>query len=142
MRPKTEKRRLRGIEVAQAALLLVIGVVIALVLYYVVLGMVRSTPAPDVQLDAYNSYVTPKNAIVVLKFGKPAVVKDMQIVNGTTTLTSTCSPEGGSFPLTVFEGQEVTFRCDLATGKTWDTRMTVRVTFSDGRNVNLRWVIG
>ena len=146
MRPKTEKRRLRGIEVAQAALLLVIGVVIALVLYYVVLGMVRSTPAPDVQLDPYSSFVDEKRIIMMLKFGKTATVTKAWLLDRNGDLISdNCYPAPihyVSFPLTVYEGQKYGIRCDLPPGKTWDTKMIMRLQFADGRIVNVPWVIG
>ena len=148
MRPETEKRRLRGIEVAQAALLLVIGVVIALVLYYVVLGTVRSTPAPDVQLDAYHSSIQYKAhiAFAELKFGKPGVVTKVWLLDRNGNLiTDRCYPalvQEKSFPLRVYEGDRYSIRCDLPSDKTVDTRMIIRVEFADGRIVNVPWVIG
>ena len=141
---KTERRRLRGIEVAQAALLLVIGVVIALVLYFITVGMVASTPAPNVQVDAYNSFLAGDTAKVVLKFGKSVRVSNVVILgNDGSQITNDCEfPPGASKPMAVNAGQEYIFTCKLATGKSWQTNMMVNVTLADGSFVFARWVTG
>jgi hypothetical protein len=135
---KPEKRKLKGMEAAQAALLLVLGIVIALVLYFVVLGMISSTPVPNVQVDSYNSYIAGNTATVVLKFGKSASVSGAVILNSSGTKIATCTPSS----LTVTAGQEYTFTCTLANGATWQTNMIVQVTFADGSVANVRWVTG
>jgi hypothetical protein len=135
---KPEKRKLKGMEAAQAALLLVLGIVIALVLYFVVLGMISSTPVPNVQVDSYNSYIAGNTATVVLKFGKSASVSNVVMLNSSNTKIATCTPSS----LTVTAGQEYTFTCTLANGATWQTNMIVQVTFADGSVANVRWVTG
>jgi hypothetical protein len=142
---KSERRKkLRGLEVAQAALLLVLGVAVALVLYFIMMDMVQATPVPSVQLDPYNSYISGTLAHVSLKFGKPATVVGMWIDNSMRHETlGGCWPDfGRSWPLRVNAGEQVEFWCGLADGKTWSSRMTIRILLDDGRNVNLQWVIG
>jgi hypothetical protein len=152
MRPETtkpetkpEKRgKIKGMEAAQAALLLVLSVAIALVLYFVVLGMVSSTPVPNVQVDSYNSYIAGDNATLVLKFGKSASVQSVVILGQSgTPITQSCSfPPGASSPMSVTAGQEYTFTCTLKTSASWQTNMIVQVTFADGSVANVRWVTG
>jgi hypothetical protein len=141
---KPEKRKLKGMEAAQAALLLVLGIVIALVLYFVVIGMISSTPVPNVQVDSYNSYIAGNTATLVLKFGKSASVKSVVILGQSgTPITQSCSfPSGASSPMPVTAGQEYTFTCTLNQGASWQTNMIVRVTFADGSTANVRWVTG
>jgi len=134
---KPEKKKLKGMEVAQTALLLVLGVVIALVLYFVVMGMISSTPAPNVQVDSYNSYIAGKTAMVVLKFGKSGTINNVVILGPSGSQIAACSPTG----VTVNAGQEYTFTCTLSSG-TWQTNMIVKVTFADGSVANVRWVTG
>jgi hypothetical protein len=144
---KTEKRRLRGIEAAQAALILVIGVVIALVLYFVAIGVVASTPAPNIEVDSFNSILTGNTGKVVLKFGKSGVVKDVKILgNDGNQITGSCQYYNGTAlvnpPVNVNAGQEYIFQCTLDTGKTWQSNMIVQVTFADGSIAYVRWVTG
>ena len=143
MKPETTKpekrRKLKGMEAAQAALLLVLGIVIALVLYFVVMGIISSTPAPNVQVDAYNSYIAGENATVALKFGKSGTVSSVVIYNSSNIKIATCTVPN---QLSVTTGQEYTFTCTLSTGSTWSTSMIVKVTFADGSVANVRWVTG
>jgi hypothetical protein len=154
MKPNTDKpktamagRGFRGLEVAQAALLLVLGVAVAMVLYFVMMDVIQAVPVPDVQLNPYYSHVYPSgnNARVVLKFGKPGVVTDMKVENSLGEHIASCTPapiHGGSFPLTVSAGKEYMFICVLYDGAVWDTRMTVFVWFAEGRRVDIQWVVG
>jgi hypothetical protein len=137
---KPEKRKLKGMEAAQAALLLVLGIVIALVLYFVVIGMISSTPVPNVQVDSYNSYIAGNTATVVLKFGKSASVSNVVILNSSGTKIAPCTLP--SSPMSVTAGQEYTFTCTLNQGATWQTNMIVQVTFADNSVANVRWVTG
>jgi hypothetical protein len=138
---KPEKRgKIKGMEAAQAALLLVLGIAIALVLYFVVVGMISSTPVPNVQVDSYNSYIAGSTATVVLKFGKSASVSNVVILNASGTKIAPCTLPNSPMPVT--EGQEYTFTCTLANGATWQTNMIVQVTFADGSVANVRWVTG
>jgi len=153
MKPETTKpekrgKKLKGIEAAQAAILLVLGIVIGLVLYFVVLGMISSTPAPNVQVDAYNSYIAGNTATVVLKFGKSGTVKQVQILgNNGNPITGSCqyynatSNKYTNPPVNVNAGQEYIFSCTLNQG-TWQTNMIVKVTFADNSVANVRWVTG
>ena len=148
MKPVIKKgRRFRGLEVAQAALLLVLGVAVAMVLYFVMMDIMQATAVPDVQLNPYYSVVYPSGttAHVVLKFGKPGVVYEMFILNSGGDEIAKCQPapiHGGSFPLTVSAGKEYMFICVLYDGAVWDTRMTVVTWYADGRRVNIPWVVG
>jgi len=142
MRP-VKRRKLRGIEVAQAALLLVIGVVVGLVLYFITVGMASSTPDPHFQLDGHNSFITGNAAYLVLKFGKSRVVTKVDIIDNTGASLSICSPAGGaSYPLAVKAGQEYLFICPLNAGKSWPPSVNVRVYFADRIHVQTRWVTG
>jgi hypothetical protein len=149
MRPETTKpekrgRKLKGMEAAQAALLLVLGIVIALVLYFVVIGMISSTPVPNVQVDSYNSYIAGNTATLVLKFGKSASVESVVILGQSgSPITSSCSfPSNAKPPMSVTAGQEYTFTCTLNQNASWQTNMIVQVTFADGSVANVRWVTG
>jgi hypothetical protein len=135
-------RRFRGLEVAQAALLLVLGVVVALALYFLTMGMVASTPTPDVELDPYNSYIVGSTANVALRFGKSGMVQDVNILgNDGNPITGSCTfPGGAKPPMPVNAGQEYIFTCKLADGKTWQSNMIVQVTFADGSIAYVRWV--
>jgi len=144
---KPEKRgKLKGMEAAQAALMLVVGIVIVLVIYFVVVGMISSTPVPNVQVDSYNSYIVGNTATVVLKFGKSASVSDVVILgesnNQIKQIASCKFPSGASSPMSVTAGQEYTFTCTLNQDATWQTNMIVQVTFADGSVANVRWVTG
>ena len=139
-KPKTG-RRFRGLEVAQAALLLVLGVVVALALYFTMMNIMYATPAPDVQLNPYYSYVNPITnwGIVVLKFGRTAVVNKVWISNSIGYDIADCMRyrESGP-PLTVDAGKEYSFACGFSTRP--DTYMTVHVEFADGRIIHIPWV--
>ena len=143
-KPKTG-RRFRGLEVAQAAILLVLGVAAALTLYFIMMGMIQSTPVPDVQLDPYNSYTTRINvAQINLIFGKSLTVVRVWVDNSKNRHIAECNtdPSTGlsSLPLTVVPGQVHTFTCVLDSGANWDDSMIVRVKFDDGHVASLRWV--
>jgi len=139
---KTEKRRLRGLEVAQAALLLVIGVVVGLVLYFITVGMVAATPAPNIQVDSFNSFIAGSNAYLTLKFGKSGTVDGIALGNSWGAWIGGCVPaDGRSFPLSVVAGQEYGFKCTLAK-LTWSTKLLVRVDFADGTTYWVSWVTG
>ena len=147
MKPVIKKgRRFRGLEVAQAALLLVLGVVVAMALYFVMMDVMQSAPVPDVQLNPYYSYVNPngKWGNVVLKFGKPGVVTDVWIDDSTGLRIADCTPgdaKGGSYPITVNAGREYNFYCELKSGMVWDNQMTVGVRFSNGKVARLAWLV-
>ena len=142
MKPNTNKpktgRRFRGLEVAQAALLLVLGVVAAMALYFVMMDVIRSTPVPDVQLNPYHSVVHGSYAVVTLKFAKTKSTKYIDILNSTGNLISSCSPAS----ITVNAGEEKSFYCYLASGANWDTYMYVHIVFTDGVVVDIPWVAG
>jgi hypothetical protein len=146
MKPVIKKgRRFRGLEVAQAALLLVLGVVIALAMYYVAMNMFMSAPVPAVQLDTYRSFVGGNTSSVFLKFGKSGVVKLVRIYDGRANspqyIIARCfesdSPDQG---LRVVPGQLVRFNCKLDSGKYWTDVMAVVVRFWDDDVVTIRWV--
>jgi len=143
-RPKTERRRFRGLEVAQAALLLVLGVAVALTLYFIMMDMLQATPVPDVQLDTYHSYIAGDQAVVALKFGRSMYVVGVWI-EGTTLddfLTPNCDPQN----IMVSAGYEYVFSCRLYSGKHWYPVMNVVIGNSaHGGNhavIRLRWVVG
>ena len=145
-KPKTAKagrRRFRGLEVAQAALLLVLGVAVAMVLYFVIMDIMQATAVPDVQLNPYNSYITTAGvATIALKFGKPGVVTGVTIEGVDTMLIAVCRPGVSgeySYPFMVYPGKEYNFLCTLQQGQNWKDQMFVHVGFN-GRRVTLRWV--
>jgi len=145
MRP-VKRRKLRGIEVAQAALLLVIGVVVGLVLYFITVGMASSTPAPNVQLDPYNiiivRYGNTIAAWIGLKFGKSGVITNVTILGEDGKLLFKCYPDyGDKYPLKVKAGEEFNFGC-LSSLDYLHTNMVIQVTFADGSVANVRWVTG
>ena len=138
MKPVIKKgRRFRGLEVAQAALLLVFGVVVALALYFVMMEIMQSVPVPEVQLNPYHSYVNPSgsSAVVALRFGKPARLGAVELFNSHGEWVGMCSG-----PLGVEAGRNYYYSCPAIGSLTsW---MYVRVRFVDGRDLYLPWYIG
>jgi hypothetical protein len=114
------------------------------VLYFIMMDMVQATPVPSIQLDPYNSYIFGQYAHVSLKFGKSATVRAMWIEDAVRAQNiGACWPDfGRSFPLRVNAGEQVEFWCGLPEGRSWSSRMVIRILLEDGRNVNLQWVIG
>ena len=133
---KTEKRRLRGIEAAQAAILLVMGVAVSMILYVIVSSLALSTPVPVVQVDPYNSMVNGGTAEVTLKFGKTVQFYKVEIISQDGLVLSTCYNDNTK-PITVKSGQSYSFTCN---GGSWTSSMLVRVTFTDGSVALARWV--
>ena len=146
-KPKTAKagRRFRGLEVAQAALLLVLGVVVALAMYFTMMNMLASAPVPEVQLDPYSTAVYNNFAGLALIFGKPATVNNVEVVDRNANLIATCTPGFGlSYPLRVAPGQKYIFKCELVVSTvSWPRYAVVRVWFAGDQNnrVALNWVI-
>ena len=146
-KPKTGSRRFRGLEVAQAALLLVLGVVVAMVMYFVMTNMLASAPVPEVQLDPYNTVVVQTHASVSLYFGTSAVVAGVDVITSDdTTPIASCVPVlGSSYPVRVVPGKKYVFDCSLLdAGKSWPRHAILRVWFAgDGHRVaHLHWLIG
>jgi hypothetical protein len=153
-KPKTAKagRRFRGLEVAQAALLLVLGVVVALTMYFIMVEIIQSTPVPIAQLDAYSSYFFTLNnehyASVYLKFARSVTVQRLDIVDGDNgiILASLCQwwnvDHWQNFPLSAYAGKEYQFMCKLDPGRTWKPKMYVRLVLSDVTVYYLPWITG
>ena len=152
-KPKTAKagRRFRGVEVAQAALLLVLGVVVALVMYFLMVEIIQSTPVPIAQLDAYSSYTfmwSGQNlARVYLKFARSVTVTSVQIRDANDViLASTCQwwnvDHFQDFPLLATAGKEYLIQCTQDPGKTWQSKMYVVLFLSDGSYHYLPWITG
>jgi hypothetical protein len=156
MKPNTNKpktgRRFRGLEVAQAALLLVLGVVVAMALYFLMVEIIQSTPVPIAQLDPYSSYFYTLNnenyAFVYLKFAKSVTVKLVDIIDGNNWnfLTPPCQwwnvDHWENFPLPAYAGKEYQFQCKLNPGKTWQPKMYVHLVLSDGTVYYIPWITG
>jgi hypothetical protein len=148
MRPNTNKsktakagRRFRGLEVAQAAILLVLGVVVALVMYFIATNMLWSTPVPRVQLDIYNSFFhgdgTNGYLLVRLKFARAGTVTNVRILStlgGIGTITECFSGE-----LRVNPGDGYTFRCSLPGSNYWEKEVVVYVRFKDDEEYYIPW---
>jgi hypothetical protein len=139
MKPVIKKgRRFRGLEVAQAALLLVLGVVVAMALYFVMMEMMLMAPVPDVQLNPYYSYVYPSGdgAVVALRFGKPARLGDVSLLNSRFEWLTTCTG-----PLMVEPGRNYFYYCQVGVGvlTNW---IYVRVRIFGGKELFLPWYIG
>ena len=138
MKPVIKKgRRFRGLEVAQAALLLVLGVVVALALYFVMMEIIQAAPVPDVQLNPYHSYVNPSggSVVVVLRFGKPANLRDVSLFNSRYEVVGDCSG-----PLVVEAGRNYYYSC-WAIPDRLTPWMYVRMRFVD-KELYLPWYIG
>ena len=141
-KPKTG-RRFRGLEVAQAALLLVLGVAVAMALYFVMMDILQATPVPDVELDPYNSYINNRFGLVTLKFGRTTTIHRMWIDDSYGYGIATCTPyPEGVFPVTVYKGQSKSFVCVLNESKQWDrTYMRVLLTVDNNQFVSVEWVV-
>ena len=148
MKPVIKKgRRFRGLEVAQAALLLVLGVVVAMTLYFLTMGMVQTTPVPPVQLDPYQSFVfvdSRDNIFfnLALRFGRAGKVIRVDIRDGDRyqDVITVCHNADWTGPLPVVPGMVRGFSC-YAGGKI-PRIVTVTVLFDDGTYAILRWVVG
>ena len=139
MKPVIKKgSRFRGLEVAQAALLLVLGVVVAMALYFVMIEIMQSAPVPEVQLNPYHSLVTPSGdkVVVALRFGKPAQLLFVHLTNSRGEYVSTCDG-----PLVVEAGKNYFYSCPASPGALapW---MYVNLRFVDGRDFWLPLYIG
>ncbi|MCC6020807.1 MAG: hypothetical protein LM577_05515 [Thermoproteaceae archaeon] len=134
---------MRGLSTAaSAALMLALSVAIAVALWWVAGGIVASTPAPRVQLDAYNSKVFGTTARVVLKFGENVKsIDQMQILDQTGAALASCTASGGPFQA----GYSYEFTCS-GQSVIGGTRLVVRVAYTaaDGSKkvANLEWALG
>ena len=135
-KPKTGRRRFRGLEVAQAAILLVLGVVVAAVMYLTVSSMMASAPVPLVQLDPYNTILFGDWASVQLKFAKSVVVDHVDIIDNIPRVIATCTETN----VVIRQGQEFIFHCNLNGATTWPTYMYVRLWLKDGSLIHVPWV--
>ena len=133
-----KKRKLKGMEVAQTALLLVLAVAVALALYAITTGMVGSVSAPKIQVDAFNSKILGNTAILVLKFGEGGQVQAVEIYNTANTRIASCTP--GNIAVRAGESRE--FTCTLAGGQNWAPRMIVVVRFAGGSVARPEWILG
>ena len=148
-KPKTAKagRRFRGLEVAQAALLLVFGVVVALALYFIMMNIVQTTPVPPVQLDPYQSSVFVDSngnirIVPVLRFGRVGKVTRVDIRSGDNYFVSlaTCfDANSAGYTLPVVPGMFRKFECAASGGV--PRILAVYVVFADGTDLVLRWVV-
>jgi hypothetical protein len=148
MKPNTNKpktgRRFRGLEVAQAVLLLVLGVVVAMTLYFLTMNMVQTTPVPPVQLEPYQSFVFIDSRGNVffnpaLRFGRAGKVIRVDIHDEYLNVLSVCYNADWTGPLSVVPGMVRGFSC-YAGGKV-PRIVTVTVLFDDWTEARLRWVV-
>jgi len=135
------KRKLKGMEVAQVALLLVLAVAVAVALYLIVSGMIAGTPVPKVQLDPYSSKVVGTRAYVVLKFGENArTINSIQMLDATGASVGSCGRPTGPFRA----GHSYEVQCSLS--QLPSGRVIVRVDYVAGdgsrKIANLEWIIG
>jgi hypothetical protein len=150
-KPKTGWRRFRGLEVAQAALLLVLGVVVAMAMYFVAMGAIQSAPLPIVQLDPYASSTYNIGggdvAILFLKFAKTVEVAEVRILSSTnfSPLTGLCLIHDGNgwvnLPMQAIAGRQYMFLCQRVAGN-WEPKMLVYVKLSDGESYVIPWIRG
>lgn len=117
------KRKLRGMETAQAVLLLVIAVAIAIALWLVVSGMMASANAPQIQYDPSASYASGSNTYIAVKVGTTvnSVTGNAATLNGeglstpvSCSIAWTSAGAGATFP--VMPGQEIVFQCPITLG--------------------------
>jgi hypothetical protein len=143
-KPKTAKagRRFRGLEVAQAALLLVLGVVVAMAMYFIVTGMMMTVPAYYVQLDPYSSYIYDNKFHVVLKFGKSVTVYGMDIANSAdmSVVGYNCGSPTGSWPWRAQAGHIYHIECLLNPNVKVTHDLIIRMGLDD-EGIYLRWVL-
>jgi hypothetical protein len=146
-KPKTG-RRFRGLEVAQAAILLVLGVAVALAMYYIVTGIVASTPIPPVQLDPYTSVYQRLNDEIIfwpsLKFGRTGFVVKVVLNNVDSVYPiSVCfDAASAGYKIPVVPGKAFVFRCEvpLTSNLGLSNVLRVGVVFDDGTAVNILWI--
>ena len=125
-------------EVAQAALLLVLGVVVAMAMYFIVTGMMMTVPAYYVQLDPYSSYIYDNKFHVVLKFGKSVTVYGMDIANSAdmSVVGYNCVP----LPFRAQAGHIYHIECALNSNVKVTHDLIIRMDLDDEK-IYLRWVL-
>ena len=123
-----------------------LGVVVAIALYFTMMDVIHETPVPEVQLDSYQSMIRGAGYQIALKFGRTGhvwgpVVYDM-FENRLTNWCVYLLPDGtwsDKFPVFVVPGSEVIFWCSITSYTSVDS-VIVRVFFTDGKVVNIRWI--
>jgi len=86
------KRKLKGMEAMQVALLVVIAVVIVLALYFVASQFIASTPAPALQIDPYGSTFSGTQVIITLKAGTSIQsISQVQIIDPRNPGSALCT---------------------------------------------------
>ena len=151
MKPNTNKsktakagRRFRGLEVAQAALLLVLGVVVAMAMYFVMMNMLMMAPVPDVQVDPYNSFIISKGYVddiyIQLVFGRVGHVTLITINNDALQQIASCFHSAATgYKLAVAPGARYSFQCGADVGGL-TRNLIIKVVFDDNKIVYIRWV--
>jgi len=82
----------RGMEPMFVVLLLAIGVVATLALYFVFSQYIASTPAPAVQLDPYGSTFAGKQVVITLKMGTSIdAIQKVEVVDPTNPSNALCT---------------------------------------------------
>jgi len=131
------KKKLKGMEAMQVALLVVIAVVIVLALYFVASQFIASTPAPDLQVDPYGSTFSGTQAIITLKAGTSIQsISRVEIINPRNPGTALCTitsftPSGPYSPGDTITG---TGTCTAAPSR--GIMYQVRITYSAGGVTN------
>jgi len=91
------KKKLKGMEAMQVALLVVIAVVIVLALYFVASQFIASTPAPALQIDPYGSTFSGTQVIITLKVGTSIdSISQVQIIDPRRPGTALCTISGSN----------------------------------------------
>jgi hypothetical protein len=133
---KTTKRKLKGMETAQAVLLLVIAVAITLALWLIVSGMLGSANAPVMQYDTSASYTDSSgNAHIYVRVG----VTVNSVINNQATLygpygSETCSLATTTFP--VKPGQDLQFSCP---GPLGPGTYTLQFAYNNGQQASVQF---
>jgi len=137
------KKKLKGMEAMQVALLVVIAVVIVLALYFVASQFIASTPAPALQIDPYGSTFSGRQVIITLKAGTSIQsISQVQIIDPRNPGTALCTitsftPNGPYSPGDTITG---TGTCTQAPPR--GVMYQVKITYSAGgvnRVVVLNW---
>jgi len=136
--------KVRGMEPMFVVLLLAIGVVATLALYFVLSQYIASTPAPAVQLDPYGSTFAGKQVVITLRIGTSIdAIQKVEVVDPTNPSNALCTVTSFTPSGPYRQGETVTGfgQCTYAPprGIMYQVKVTYTAGGQSGKVVVLNW---